>query len=352
MGKKFVFLSGKSDDIENFDFLIKYLKAANAVKSLKNKKIGIIGGKPMMMYQAQVDEISWKAVFGVDFPQFDSTQIFYEMDNNIDEKEAKKIEKEFLSKIDNVTWESSPKEKISQDAILLQAKMFLAFKRFKELNGIDIIANKCHPEMMSCKFGCGYGACLATCMLNDDGILTACEADIPAALSMFILSILGKQSTFFGDIGSIDKDNNTITFFNCGTGPISMADKKQNIELFPIPAFMGDTAVPDEYFMNKVKGACIHFNLEENREVTLLRIGGSRSTIRFHAARLRTIKREQRPESLLDNVWPGYTVEFKKDMDLFLNNTVGHHYVLAYGDYIDELRSISDILGIEFIFDT
>ena len=351
MGKKFVFLSGRGDDVENYNFLIKYLKASHVIKYLKNKKIGIIGGKPMMMYQTQVDEFSWKLVFGVDFPQFDSTQIFHEMENNIDEKEAKKVEKNFLSKINKINWEYSTNEKISRDVIIEQAKMFLAFKRLKELNKIDIFANKCHPEMLSCKFGCGYGACLATSMLNDSGIVTACEADIPAALSMYILSILSSQTTFFGDIGSIDKEKNTITFFNCGTGPLSMADNKKNIELYPIPAFMGNTAVPNEYYMNKVKGACIHYDLKENQEVTLFRVGGNLNTIRFHTAKVKTIKREVRTKSHLDNVWPGHTVEFKDSINSFLNNTVGHHYILAYGDYIDELKNITDILGIKFILD-
>ena len=113
---------------------------------------------------------------------------------------------------------------------------------------------------------------------------------------------------------------------------------------------MGNTAVHPEYYMDGVKGACIHYDLKENKDVTIFRIGGNNDTLRFHVAKVKTIGREVRKDSHLDIVWPGYTVQFEDSIDLFLNNTVGHHYVLVYGDLTDELENMAKILGIKFLF--
>lgn len=347
MGKNFLFLSGKIEDESNYSEILKYVKAAWVKKTLRNKKIAVIGGKCMMMYQTQVNEFNWKSVFGVDFPQYDTAQIFKEMEN-VDIEEAKKVEKEFLSKVDRIHWETADGDKICSDAILSQAKMYLAFKRMKKLYGIDVFANKCMPEMSAIPYGYGYAGCLATCMLNDEGIMTACEADVPAALSMYIMHLLSGKSVFFADITRLNKAARKITFFNCGTAPISMADKKKGVSLWPIPGNIADEALPDEYYIGKMKGACINLELEQNREVTILRVGGNGDTLRFSVAKARTAQREVEPEEVLGNRWPGFALEFTEDLDNFLKNTTGHHYSLVFGDYVKELEYLAGIYGIKF----
>ena len=349
MGKNFLYLSGKIDDEENCETIKKYLKAAWVKNYLRNRKIATIGGKCMMMYQTQVNEYSWKKIFGVDFPQYDAVQVFKEMENVPDE-EAKKVEKEFLARIDKVNWQAENGDKLYEDAIFTQAKMFLAFKRLKKLYDIDIFANKCMPEMSAIPYGYGYAACLATCMLNEDGIITACEADVPAGLSMYILNLLTGQKVFFADIARLNRKEKRITFFNCGTAPISMADKKKGIELWPIPGNISDEALPEEYFIGKMKGASIRFVLEENRDVTLLRIGGNDETLRFHVAKAKTVAREVEPDEILGQRWPGFGLKFEGDIDAFLNNTTGHHYSIVFGDCVKELEYLAGILGIKFVF--
>ena len=118
MGIGFKYLCGKIDDEESHASIKKYLTAAWARNNLRNKKIGIIGGKCMMMYQTQVNEFDWKKVFGVDFPQYDTAQLFTEM-KNIDEKEAEKIADDFLKKFDKVNWELEDGDKFDHDAVAI-----------------------------------------------------------------------------------------------------------------------------------------------------------------------------------------------------------------------------------------
>ena len=350
MGKDFLYLCGRVDDQENHISIRKYLVAAWVKRSMRNRKLATIGGKCMMMYQTQVNEFDWKRVFGIDFPQYDSVQIFTEM-KNIDDKEARKAADEFMAKIDKVNWELDTGESFNDEAILSQAKMYLAFKRMKELYDIDIFANKCMPEMVSKVYGYACAACIATCMLNEEGIITACEADVPAGLSMFILNQISKDKVFFADISKLDRQKKLLSFFNCGTAPISMADKKRGISLWPIPRLVADEAIPYEYWTGKMEGASINFELENDRVVTMLRIGGNGDTLRFHVCRAVTAPRDVREDEEQGIRWPGFGIILKNDPVLYLQNVTGHHYSIAYGDWVQELQYLAEVLGIKFVFD-
>jgi L-fucose isomerase-like protein len=270
---------------------------------------------------------------------------------NVDEKEAKKVADEFISKIDKINWKLDTGEEFTYEAILSQAKLFLAFKRMKKLYNIDFFANKCIPEMASKVYGYACAACLATCMLNEDGTITACEADVPAGLSMYLLNLMSKDKVFFADIAKLDKTKKQLSFFNCGTAPISLADKKRGVSLWPIPRLVADEAVPYEYFTGKMEGASINFELENDRVVTLLRIGGNGNTLRFHVCRAVTTPRDVQKGEEQGIRWPGFGVRLKNDPLFFLQNVTGHHYSIVYGDWVQELNYLAQILGIKFVFD-
>ncbi len=350
MGKCFAYFAGKVDDADNHKAVKKLLKAAWVRQTLRQKKIATIGGKCMMMYQTQVNEFDWKRVFGVDFPQYDSVQIFREMEN-VDEEEAKRVAEKFLSGCREVNWSLPSGERIYDDAIVSQAKMFLAFKRFKELHGVDVFANKCMPEMVSEVYGYNYGACVATCLLNEAGIITACEADVPAALSMYILSLLARDKVFFADIAKLNAQKKLITFFNCGTAPVSMADKEKGVSLWPIPRLVADESVPYEYCTSTMGGACVHFDLQNEETVTLMRAGGNGDTLRLHVCRATTTPREVAEGEEQGIRWPSFGIRLKNSADHFLQHVTGHHYAIAYGDWTDELKFLADVLGIGFVFD-
>jgi L-fucose isomerase-like protein len=349
IGKRFLYLCGTSTDEDNYSKVARYLRASWVRKYLRNRKIATIGGKCMMMYQTQVNEFSWKHVFGVDFPQYDTAQLLKEMDA-VGDEEARAVERDFLARVDTVHWVAENGEAMRKDAVFTQAKMYLAFKRLQKLYDIDVFANKCMPELSAIPYGYGYAACLATCMLNESGTMIACEADVPAALSMFVLHLLtGGQKVFFADIARLNKSARRITFFNCGTAPLSMADRKKGVELWPIPGNIADEAVPREYVTGRMNGSSIKFDLENGRTATLLRIGGNDQTLRFHAARATTCQREVEPDEIIGNRWPGFGLEFADGTEAFLDNTVGHHYSIVYGDWLEELRAVAEVLGVRFV---
>jgi len=82
--------------------------------------------------------------------------------------------------------------------------------------------------------------------------------------------------------------------------------------------------------------------------VTILRVGGNEGSLRFHAATAVTCPREVDPEEVLGQRWPGFGLKFAGNIDRFLQNTVGHHYVLVHGDWTNELRYLAELFGVSF----
>lgn len=351
----FVYLYGKIDDAQRAADIKKALKAAWAKNDMQGRNIALIGGKCMMMYQTQVNEFNWKKTFGIDFPQYDHVEIFKELEH-IDEAKAQELADAFIGNCKKVNWKLENGEKINDDAILSQMRLYLAYKRFQELYDVDMFATKCMPELVNKCYGYSYGACLATALLNEEeSTIAACEGDIPAGISMYILKELAHAPVMFADISRLNAEEGVMNFFNCGSGPVSMANKN-GYKLWPIPPLVPDEAVAKSYLNGDSGGACIEFEFEGDKTVTLLRLGGNDETLRFHAAVAKTTLRVNNDEEDPNNSfaggtrWPGCGVKLKNP-DSFLRNATGHHYAIVYGDYSKELEYMCRFYGIHFVLD-
>lgn len=351
----FVYMYGKIDDAERAADIKKALCAAWTKNDMAGRSIALIGGKCMMMYQTQVNEFHWKRVFGIDFPQYDHAQIFKELEN-IDEEKAEQLAQQFIANCKRVNRRLENGEKINDDAILSQMRLYLAYKRFQQLYDVDMFATKCMPELVNKCYGYSYGACLATALLNEEeSTIAACEGDIPAGISMYILKKLAHAPVMFADISRLNEQSGVINFFNCGSGPVSMANA-QGYRLWPIPPLVPDEAVAKPYLNGNSGGACIEFEFEGDRTVTLLRLGGNEKTLRFHAAVAKTSLRVNNNEEDPNNSfaggtrWPGCGIALQNP-DSFLRNATGHHYAIVYGDFAKELEYICNFYGVKLVMD-
>ena len=351
----FVYMYGRIDDAERAADIKKALRAAWTKNDMAGRNIALIGGKCMMMYQTQVNEFNWKKVFGIDFPQYDHVEIFKELEN-IDEAEAERLARQFIDNCAGVNWKLENGEKINEDAILSQMRLYLAYKRFQELYDVDMFATKCMPELVNKCYGYSYGACLATALLNEEeSTIAACEGDVPAGVSMYILKKLAHAPVMFADISRLNEQNGVMNFFNCGSGPVSMANSL-GYRLWPIPPLVPDEAVAKPYLNGDSGGACIEFEFEGDRTVTLLRLGGNDDTLRFHAAVAKTSLRVNNDEEDPNNSfaggtrWPGCGIRLE-DPDSFLRNATGHHYAIVYGDFSKELEYICGFYGVKLVMD-
>ena len=67
-------------------------------------------------------------------------------------------------------------------------------------------------------------ACLAFGLLNEEGIVAACEGDVPSLLTMFFVKAISGMPSFQSNPSTVDFKNNTILFAHC-TLPLNMTQK-------------------------------------------------------------------------------------------------------------------------------
>jgi len=338
MGVNFKFLAGLPEETGLLGAVASRAHAAAVVNKLDGAKFGRIGGTSMGMYNATLDEFYWKEVTGLDIVHIDTIQIVKYIER-LQEKDAQQVLQRVKGSVGKIVAKNEETgDTLTDEDLLMQSKIYLALQEIVGVNNLVAIGNKCQPELSSDYVGLGYTGCVAHAMLNDDHIPCACESDMPATITMYIMSQIGKQTVYFGDLNSLVKKENVARFINCGFGPFSMAASKEQITLWPVSPGMG--------LPGKARGACTGFPLKPGR-VTVAKLGGNKGTGRMHIATGEVMPWPMEPPGEWPTHFPQAPVKLDGDLTTFVEKAIGQHYILAYGDYKSELVDFCQILGIK-----
>ena len=205
------------------------------------------------------------------------------------------------------------------------ARLMKAYCDFCTQNNVKVIGSRCWPDLFT---DFGTPNCAVLSMLNDMGISSACEGDMYGAISMFIASRLSGGSVFFGDPVSMDEDENTLTYWHCGMCAPSLASKP-TIGVHP----------------NRKIGPVMDFGCKGSSAATIFRIGrDAKGDFRAFVAGGQTL---DKPKQFI-----GTSVVVRTDFsarDLVYDSVTDGwepHYVVAYGDIIQDIEVLCRILGI------
>ena len=205
------------------------------------------------------------------------------------------------------------------------ARLMKAYCDFCTQNNVKVIGSRCWPDLFT---DFGTPNCAVLSMLNDKGISSACEGDMYGAISMFIASRLSGGSVFFGDPVSMDEDENTLTYWHCGMCAPSLASKP-TIGVHP----------------NRKIGPVRDFGCKGSSAATIFRIGrDAKGDFRAFVAGGQTL---DKPKQFM-----GTSVVVRTDFsarDLVYDSVTDGwepHYVVAYGDIIQDIEVLCRILGI------
>ena len=168
-------------------------------------------------------------------------------------------------------------------------------------------------------------------MLNDMGVAASCETDGYRALSMYLGMKLSDSPVFFGDPVSMNEEENTISFWHCGTAACSLARK--------------DTGAVVGEHCNRHIGPTMEFGCKPSDRATVFRIGRTpEGAFRFF---LTTGKILYKPQQFFGT---SLVVETDNNAEEIINESVRDgwepHYVVVYGDVSQELEILADMLDI------
>ncbi|GAF74016.1 unnamed protein product, partial [marine sediment metagenome] len=184
-------------------------------------------------------------------------------------------------------------------------------------------------------------------MLNDENIIVSCEADMNAAITMFILNILSNQPVSFTDISYIDRDNKVLRLLNCGMLPTRFAKNKREIKLRNMVKEMG--SYDEKKGLHRTKGgACTNFICRPG-EVTMARFARISGEYVCQIAQGETFVPQDffKKGILATDCLPWAFVEFSGDMENFIQNIRSNHIHMVYGDYIQQLKDVCGLLKVK-----
>ena len=224
------------------------VKAAEIRKEMQGLRLASVGEPPQGFGFGRAHESELKEVFGADIVSITVSEMIERARSYTDEESMPYMERsrELTAGLDKTP------EKNLKD----HARLYKAYSEYVRENGIDALASRCWPDYFT---EYGTPVCAVLSMLNDDGTAAACEADVYGALSMWTGMKLSSSPVFFGDPVSLNEEENTLTFWHCGTAACTLARK--------------DTGAVVGVHPNRKIGPAMDFGCEAFPEATVFLIG-------------------------------------------------------------------------------
>ena len=299
------------------------IEAARVKHRLRTTKLAMIGHTPEGFGFGRALDLDMASTFGVTLLAIESR----ELTKKAREFSHEDIDEEFKLAHHRMVDLDKTKEQNRIDFI----KLFKAYKEYVENHHIDAIASRCWPDFFT---DYGTPVCGVLGMLNDQNIAAACEADAYGALSMFIGQQLTKEPTYLGDPVSLDKTENTITFWHCGTSACSLART--------------DTGALTGVHPNRKIGPTMEFGLRPTKKATIFRIGRLPSgEFRFFLSAGEIL---DKPKQFLGT---SMVVRVNHPVEPMITTLVKEgwepHFAVLYDDVIKPLEMLAEMLNIDVV---
>ena len=305
------------------DQLTKTIKAARIKHSMKDMNLLVIGHTPQGFGFGRALDLEMAQTFGVNLLAIESRELT-QIAKNMNISEAGKESDEAHSKMVDLD-KTNPTNK--NDFV----KLYKVYKDYIEKNNIKAIASRCWPDFFT---DYGTPVCSVLGMLNDQNIAAACETDAYGALSMYLGQQFTETPTYLGDPVSINEEENTITFWHCGTSACSLARL--------------DTGALTGVHPNRKIGPTMEFGLRPSEHATIFRIGRKpNGSFRFFIANGEIL---DKPKQFLGT---SMVVRVEQKVNPMITKMVKEgwepHFAVLYGDVSQELTFLAEMLNIEVV---
>lgn len=319
IGFKHKLFYGMPDDTDTTRSIYSFVRAAMVVKELQGSHLGLIGGRSLGAYPTAVDPNQVKKIFGIEIDHIDQ-MVLLEKARGVKTEVSQELYQEFIKIYGKIN--------VPQEVMIKSLNAYVALKDIIKERKLDFVALKCLEEFINTYTSC----CVAISLTNNDGIITACQSDINAAISMQISKLLSDKPVIFADVNMVDKDNKVVRLINCGTMSTDLAKDKKTI----------DWEYQYEY-MGAGRGACPVFCCKEGR-VTFISLGRLNGEYIMHISTGIAFERPKEVFAEARDIWPHAFIQIDGDPIDFYTNLRSNHVVVGYGDMKNDLTNICYLL--------
>lgn len=284
-------------------------------ESICGSVIGQIGNHPPGFDTCQYDPHSLKDVFGVDVIQIPLKSLF-------DSARGKEKHTEYEFKPADL----DISDNINSAVLARSSCLIPSLQEIAEQHSLSAISIRCWPE---CFTEYGGAVCGPVSIMAEEMLPCACESDVYGALSQLVVQKIANAPVFLADLVDVDKSDNSAVVWHCGQAPLSMCDP----ELKPKATIHSNRKLPLLY----------EFPLKPGK-VTLARISQSFGT---HKMVISSAEMLRRPLAFSGTAG---VMRMDNSSEKFLSSVIDggleHHFVIAYGDFRNELRAVAASFGL------
>jgi L-fucose isomerase-like protein len=248
--------------------------------------------------------------------------------------------------------------------IVTSAKYYVVVKRLLDKYECNAFTTPCSEICVTRRLNKDkYTFCLAHTLLKEEGIPSACEADISVLFAMDILMNITNSAPHMGNLHPASITNFVPNLG--GGGSLVSSDFRNTPEKFkkidnliyifhavPTRYMGGRDKAPASYgiqsFTYSGWGATIRHNYDEDisKEITFMRVDPTGTKM------LATKAQIVGDVGYKDNIGcsTGFYAQVDDVKDFFKKESqVGHHHAWVYGDIREELKELGELIGMEII---
>jgi L-fucose isomerase-like protein len=323
--RRFVYVYADPDDETALLKVKNAARAGQAVRLLKQARIGIVGQHPVGFEPCAYDQDALHTQLGVQLKKYDLQAMFASADA---------IPSDRVDSRYTVVAEKLPNlGELNTDSVRGTLSFYEAMRDAVEAGNLNGVAVRCWPETFIQR---DCAICASSSMLSDSGVPASCEADVNGTVTQLILQTLSGEPAFGTDLVAADVEQNTVTFWHCGLAPLSMCD----------PEFQPRGALHS----NRQRPLLNEFPLKPGRAtVARLTAAGERT----HTAYRLVVGSGEMLRAPMS--FTGTSGVFSFDppvqsvLDTIMAEGLDHHYAITYGDHVEALLLFAQMSGLPVI---
>ncbi len=286
-------------------FCDEFRQEINTLKQIQSARyklsqavVGLIGGESSWLISSKVNIKSVSEKSGTKFTPVNISELEKLYNNEVISDDSTPLIKEMMDKRDD-----GRTLKDIADAL----RMYGALTKLINIYSLNALTIKCFDLLSSCK----TTSCLALSMLNDKGVVSGCEGDIPSLWSMLIADLLCGTPSFMANPSSIDIEERSIDFAHC-TAPVSLSKSY---------------SLPSHYESKIGIGVAAQLPLGK---YTIFKCGGE-NLDKYYAFEGEIVQNT----SVIERCRTQVKFVFKSmfDLDAFLNSHLGNHTIIIPGKH-------------------
>lgn len=325
MGYNFKYIVNLMNKDFPFDDVLSYCKAANVAAKLKNIKIGMAGYRDMRLYGTLYDGVSLKGKIGPEIEHFELLELQQIIDK-ISNDEIKNIANSLRDR-----WEF--KKEPQKNTIENSAKLFLAIRKKLEEKKYDAFS---FVDVDGIKKLMGFAPAGALTLLHDElDIPTIPENDSLGSVTQVMVKLLTGQIAAYLEFYEFTENGAIMGVPDYV--PSEIVDGKVTV----LPNAFGDFG---EGLLNVSK--------LKTGKVTICRLACTDGKYSMHLM----TGTAKTPPKWEEAGWappapqlPSLEIVFDGNTHEFIQNVMGQHYIISYGDNSATIKNLCNILGVKII---